>query len=67
MLAIGEGVAVLTPGAGSSTGTRVLVPWIGQIIAGIGAAALLAVVGVGGRAHETQTDPRMLTQQEAAS
>ncbi|TVZ07430.1 MFS transporter [Trebonia kvetii] len=51
VLAIGEGVAVLTPGAGSSTGTRVLVLWIGQIIAGIGAAALfptsLAMVAAG--------------------
>jgi MFS family permease len=51
ILAVGEAVAVLTPGAGSSTGTRVLVLWIGQIIAGIGAAALfptsLAMVAAG--------------------
>jgi MFS family permease len=40
VLAVGEAVAVLTPGAGSSTGTRVLVLWAGQIIAGIGAAML---------------------------
>jgi MFS family permease len=51
VLAAGEAVAVLTPGAGSSTGSRVLVLWIGQIIAGIGAAALfptsLAMVAAG--------------------
>jgi MFS family permease len=51
VLAAGEAIAVLTPGAGSSTGTRVLVLWTGQIIAGIGAAALfptsLAVVAAG--------------------
>jgi MFS family permease len=51
LLAAGEAIAVLTPGAGSSTGTRVLVLWTGQIIAGIGAAALfpttLAMVAAG--------------------
>jgi MFS family permease len=51
VLAAGEAIAVLTPGAGSSTGTRVLVLWTGQIIAGIGAAALfptsLAMVAAG--------------------
>ena len=51
VLAVGEAVAVLTPGAGTATGTRVLVLWIGQIIAGIGAAALfptsLAMVAAG--------------------
>jgi MFS family permease len=51
VLAAGEAIAVLTPGAGSSTGTRVLVLWSGQIIAGIGAAALfptsLAMVASG--------------------
>jgi MFS family permease len=41
MLAVGEGVALLTPGLGSSTGTRVLVLWIGMIIAGAGAAAIM--------------------------
>jgi len=48
ILAAGELISVLTPGAGTSTGTRVLVLWIGQAIAGVGAAALfpasLAVV-----------------------
>jgi MFS family permease len=51
ILAVGEAIAVLTPGAGTATGTRVLMLWIGQIIAGIGAAALfptsLAMVAAG--------------------
>jgi MFS family permease len=51
VLAVGEAVAIATPGAGSSTGTRVLVLWIGQAIAGVGAAALfptsLAMVAAG--------------------
>jgi MFS family permease len=51
LLAVGELIAVLTPGASSSTGTRVLVLWTGQIIAGVGAAALfpttLAMVAAG--------------------
>ncbi len=53
VLAVGEAVAVLTPGAGTATGSRVLVLWAGQIIAGIGAAALfptsLAMVAAGTR------------------
>ena len=40
LLAIGEAVVFLSPGAGASTGTRVLVIWIGQSLAGIGAGAL---------------------------
>jgi MFS family permease len=68
VLAIGEAVAVLTPGAGSSTGTRVLVLWIGQIIAGIGAAALfptsLAVVAAG--THTPSTRARAITVWAAA-
>ena len=67
-LAIGEGVAVLTPGAGSSTGTRVLVLWIGQIIAGIGAAALfptsLAMVAAG--THTAATRARAISVWAAA-
>jgi MFS family permease len=51
LLAAGQVVGLLTPGAGSSTGTRVLVLWSGQIIAGIGAAAIfpttLAMVAAG--------------------
>ena len=40
ILALGELISVLTPGASSSTGTRVLFLWIGQAAAGVGAAAL---------------------------
>lgn len=51
LLAIGEAVALLTPGPGASTGTRVLILWISMIIAGAGAAALmptsLAMVAAG--------------------
>jgi MFS family permease len=51
LLAVGELIAVLTPGAGTSTDVRVLVLWIGQILAGIGAAAIfptsLAMVAAG--------------------
>ena len=62
LLALGEAVAVLTPGSGSSTGTRVLVLWIGQIIAGTGAAALfptsLAMVAAG--THTTRARARSI-------
>ena len=51
LLVVGQGVSVLTPGAASSTGTRVLVLWSGQIVSGIGAAAIfpttLAMVAAG--------------------
>ncbi|MGI8715498.1 MAG: MFS transporter [Solirubrobacteraceae bacterium] len=51
IMAVGELVSVLTPGSGSSTDTRVAVLWIGQILAGIGAAALfpttLAMIAAG--------------------
>jgi MFS family permease len=51
LLAAGQLIGVLTPGPGSATGTRVLVLWAGQIIAGIGAAAIfpttLAMVAAG--------------------
>jgi len=63
VLALGEAVAVLTPGAASSTGTRVLVLWIGQIIAGIGAAALfptsLAMIAAG--THTARARARSIT------
>jgi MFS family permease len=48
ILALGELISVLTPGAATDTDTRVLILWIGQALAGIGAAVLfptsLAVV-----------------------
>jgi MFS family permease len=51
ILAAGELVSVLTPAASTSTSTRVLVLWIGQAMAGVGAAALfptsLAMVASG--------------------
>jgi MFS family permease len=51
LLAVGEFVSVLTPGAGSSTGARVGILWTGQALAGIGAAVLfptsLAMVAAG--------------------
>lgn len=68
VLAVGEAVAVLTPGAGTATGTRVLVLWTGQIIAGIGAAALfptsLAMVAAG--THTTRNRARSVTVWAAA-
>ena len=63
ILAVGEAIAVLTPGAGTATGTRVAVLWTGQIIAGIGAAALfptsLAMVAAG--THTTRNRARSVT------
>jgi MFS family permease len=51
LLVVGQLVSVLTPGAGSATGTRVLVLWSGQIVSGLGAAAIfptsLAMVAAG--------------------
>jgi MFS family permease len=51
VLAAGESIAVLTPGTAQQTGTRILVLWTGQVIAGLGAAALfptsLAMVAAG--------------------
>jgi MFS family permease len=51
LLAVGEAVVFLSPGAGASTGTRVLTILIGQAIAGIGAGALfptsLAMIAAG--------------------
>ncbi len=63
ILAVGEAVSVLTPGASSSTDTRVAVLWIGQALAGIGAAALfptsLAVVAAG--THTAQQRGRAIS------
>lgn len=50
-LAVGELVAFLTPVTGAETSTKVLILWTGQILAGIGAAAImpttLAMVAAG--------------------
>jgi MFS family permease len=68
VLAVGEAIATLTPGAGTATGTRVAVLWTGQIIAGIGAAALfptsLAMVAAG--THTTHNRARSVTVWAAA-
>jgi MFS family permease len=62
LLALGEAVAVLTPGAGTSTDLRVVVLWAGQILAGLGAAAIfpttLAMVAAG--AHTAHARSRAL-------
>ena len=51
LLAVGQVMGVLTPGAGSSTDVRVFILWAGQIVAGLGAAAIfptsLAMVAAG--------------------
>lgn len=51
VLAAGEVIAALTPGAGVPTGTRLLVLWAGLAIAGCGAAAVfptsLAMIAAG--------------------
>lgn len=51
LLAIGETIAVLTPGAALPLSTRMLVLWTGEALAGLGAAAIfptsLAVVAAG--------------------
>lgn len=51
LLALGELISVLTPGAGVSTDARVAVLWVGQAVAGTGAAVLfpttLAMVAAG--------------------
>jgi MFS family permease len=58
LLAVGEGVALLTPGASTSTGSRIVVLWIGMIIAGAGAAAImptsLAMVAAGTRTPQAR-------------
>ncbi|HEY3607308.1 MAG TPA: MFS transporter [Pseudonocardiaceae bacterium] len=51
LLVVGQLIGVLTPGAASSTATRALVLWSGQIVSGLGAAAIfpttLALVAAG--------------------
>jgi len=60
LMVVGEFVSILTPGVGTSTGSRVIVLWIGQILAGIGAAVLfpttLAMVAAG--THTVQSRAR---------
>ena len=51
VLAVGESISVLTPGAGLPISVRMLVLWSGQAIAGLGAAAMfptsLAMIAAG--------------------
>ena len=51
MLAVGEAIALLTPGSSVPTSTRLLVLWTGLALAGIGAAAIfptsLAMIAAG--------------------
>ncbi|HWE15247.1 MAG TPA: MFS transporter [Solirubrobacteraceae bacterium] len=65
---VGEIISVLTPGAPASTGSRVVVLWIGQAIAGIGAAALfpttLAMIAAG--THTAQERGRAIAVWAAA-
>jgi MFS family permease len=68
LITVGSLIAVLTPGVSSSTGTRVLVLWTGQIVAGIGAAAIfptsLAMVAAG--THTVRHRARSITVWAAA-
>lgn len=61
-------MSILTPGAGTDTSTRVLVLWIGQALAGIGAAALfptsLAVVAAA--THNARDRGRVISVYAAA-
>jgi MFS family permease len=63
LLAVGELVALLTPGLGTSTDTRVVVLWIGMALAGAGAAAImptsLAMLAAG--THTAHTRARSVT------
>jgi MFS family permease len=58
VLAIGEAVAVLTPGAALPIGTRMVVLWAGEALAGIGAAAIfptsLAMIAAGTHTMKTR-------------
>jgi MFS family permease len=68
LLVVGELVAVFTPGPDASTSSRVLVLWTGQIIAGLGAAAIfptsLAMVAAG--THSARDRARGITVWAAA-
>jgi MFS family permease len=63
LLAVGELIGVLTPGAGVPIGTRMIVLWTGEAVAGLGAAALfptsLAMVAAG--THTTRSRARSVS------
>ena len=68
LLALGELIAVLTPGAGSSTDSRVMVLWIGQAISGIGCAALFptSLAMIAASTHTARERGRMISIYAAA-
>jgi MFS family permease len=68
ILAAGELISVLTPGATSSTSTRVLVLWIGQALAGVGAAALFptSLAMVAAATHNARERGRVISLYAAA-
>ena len=68
LLAVGELIGVLTPGAGTSTSSRVLVLWIGEAIAGIGCAALFptSLAMIAASTHNARQRGRMISIYAAA-
>jgi MFS family permease len=68
VLALGELISVLTPGSATSTGTRVLVLWIGQAMSGIGAAALFptSLAMVAAATHNARERGRVISIYAAA-
>jgi MFS family permease len=68
LLALGELISVLTPDASAATETRVLVLWVGQALAGIGAAAIfptsLAIVAAA--THNARERGRVISVYAAA-
>src|ERR1700722_4778544 len=60
LLAVGEAVVFLSPGAGSATGTRVAVILTGQVLAGIGAGALFptSLAMIASATHTAKTRAR---------
>ncbi len=68
LLALGELIAVLTPGAGSSTDTRVHFVWIGQAIAGIACGALFptTLAMIAATTHSARERGRMIAIYAAA-
>jgi MFS family permease len=60
LLAVGEAIVFLSPGAGASTGTRVAVILTGQALAGIGAGALFptSLAMIASATHTAQSRAR---------
>jgi MFS family permease len=68
VLALGELISVLTPGASTATGTPVLVLWVGQAMSGIGAAALFptSLAMVAAATHNARERGRVISIYAAA-